>query len=92
MDEGDFVNRQSVHSRWFFPEAGLNNVIEAEESKPTTRFANRPRLNECTNKNLMDCVNQHILATKQMDCGPEVVPDPKYEFCDIKRASRALLW
>ena len=49
-------------------------------------------LDECTNKNLMDRVNRHILATKQIDRGPDVATDPKYEFCDIKCVSRALLW
>ena len=48
-------------------------------------------LDECANKNLIDCVNRHISATKQMDHGPDVATDPKYEFCDIKRVSRDLL-
>ena len=94
-----FVNGRSLYSRWLLPEAGLNNVLEVEGSKPTARFANRPpgnvprlmSLDECANKNLMDCVNRHISATKRMDRGPDVATDPKYEFCDIKRASRALL-
>ena len=48
-------------------------------------------LDECANKNLMDCVNRHISATKQMNRGPAVATDPKSEFCNIKRVSRALL-
>ena len=94
-----FVNGQSINSLWLPPKAGLNNAIEVEGRKPTTRFANLPRgnvlrlmsLDECTNKNLMDCFNQHISATKQIDHGPDVVTDPKYEFCDIKWSFRALL-
>ena len=94
-----FVNGRSIYSRWLLPEAGLNDVIEVEDSKSTMRFANQPpgnvprlmSLDECANKNLMDCVNRHISATKQMDRGPDVATDPKYEFCDIKCASRALL-
>ena len=31
-----FVNGQSLYSRWLLPEAGLNNVLEVEGSKPTT--------------------------------------------------------
>jgi hypothetical protein len=42
-------------------------------------------------KNLMDCVNRHISATKRMDRGIVIATDPKYEFCDVVRASRALL-
>lgn len=48
-------------------------------------------LDECANKNLMDCVNRHISATWQLKRGPDVATDPKYEFCDVKRASRAVL-
>ena len=94
-----FVNGRSIYSMWLLPEAGLNNVIQLEGGKSTRRFANRPpgnvprlmSLDECANKNLMDCVNRHISATKQLDRGPDVATDPKYEFCDVVRASRALL-
>ena len=46
-------------------------------------------LNECANKHLIDCVNQHILVTEQMNHGPDVATDSKYELCDSKRMSRA---
>ena len=77
----------------------MDDLIKLEESKPTKGFTYRPpgnvlglmSLDECANKNLMDCVNRHISATKQMDYGLDVATDPKYELCDVKRVSRALL-
>ena len=48
-------------------------------------------LDEFTNKNLMDCVNAHVSATRQLVRGPDVTTDPKLELCDTVRASRALL-
>jgi hypothetical protein len=81
------------------PETVLNDVIEVEESKPITRFSNWPlgdlprlvSLNECVNKNLMICVNRHISAKKQINRGPGVATDLKYEFSDVKSKSWVLL-
>ena len=39
----------------------------------------------------MDCVNLHIFTTERLERGPDVATDPKYEFCDAVRASRAVL-
>ena len=79
------------------PEAVLNNVIQLEGGKSTRRFANRPtgnvprlmNLDECANKNLMDCVNRHISATKQLDRGPDVATDPKYELRCPQQGARS---
>ena len=46
-------------------------------------------LDEFGNKNLMDCVNRHISATKRLRRGPDVATKPKFEFCNTMRASRA---
>ena len=48
-------------------------------------------LDEFGNKLLMDGVNDHVSATKKLKRGPDVNTDPKFEFCDQVRASRALL-
>lgn len=92
------VNGRSIFSRWLLPEAGLNDSIFID-GKENHRFRGRPpgnlprlmSLDEFGNKNLMDCVNRHVSATKGMERGPDVSTDPKYEFCDPVRASRALL-
>lgn len=89
---------QSLLSCWVLPEAGLNDFIAAH-GKTTTRYGRRPpgslprlmSLDEFGNKVLMDSVNDHISATKKMMRGPDVNTDPKFEFCDQVRASRALL-
>ena len=81
------------------PEAGLNDSLTGLNHKATTRFKNRPPgnlprligLDKFGNKNLMDCVNRHISATKRLPRGPDVATDPKFEFCNTVRASRALL-
>ena len=93
------INNRSIFSRWLLPEAGLNDSLTGVNNKATTRFKNRlpgnlPRLmslDEFGNKNLMDCVNRHISATKRLPRGPDVTTDPKFEFCNTVRASRALL-
>ena len=93
-----FVNGRSIFSRWLLPEAGLNDSISVN-GKITTNYRGRPpgnlprlmSLDEFGNKNLMDCVNSHISATDKLDRGPDVATDPKFEFCDTVRASRALL-
>jgi len=90
---------RTLHERWLLPEAGLNEVITLEGGRISKAYANRPpgnlprlmALDECANKNLMDCVNRHISATRKLVRGPDVKTDPKYEFCDVKRASRAVL-
>ena len=77
----------------------MNDSLTGANDKATTRFKNRPPgnlprlmgLDESGNKNLMDCVNRHISATKRLSRGPDVATDPKSEFCDTVRASRALL-
>ena len=92
------VNGRSIFSRWLLPEAGLNDKITVD-GKTTTRYQARPpgnlprlmSLDEFANKNLMDCVNSHVSATRQMVRGPDVHTDPKFELCDTVRASRALL-
>ena len=92
------VNGRSIYSRWLLPEAGLNDEITAY-GKMTTRYQGRPpgnlprlmSLDEFANKNLMDCVNAHVSATRRMVRGPDVNTDPKFELCDTVRASRALL-
>ena len=38
-----------------------------------------------------DCVNSHVLATRNMICGPNVNTDPKFELCDTVCASRTPL-
>ena len=48
-------------------------------------------LDEFANKNLMDCVNAHVSATRRMVCGPDVNTDQKFKLCDTVRASHALL-
>ncbi len=93
------INGRTIYSRWLLPEAGLNETIHVD-GKPTSRFGgprppgNLPQtvsLDEFANKLLMDCVNRHISATKRLERGPDVTVDPKYEFCDTVRASRAVL-
>ena len=39
----------------------------------------------------MDAVNRMISATKRLERGPDPATDPKFEFCDRVRASRAFL-
>ena len=93
------INGRTLYERWLLPEAGLNEVITLADGRTSRSYANRPpgnlprlmALDECANKNLMDCVNRHISATWQLKRGPDVATDPKYEFCDVKRASRAVL-
>ena len=63
------VNGRSIFSRWLLPEAGLNDKITVD-GKTTTRYQARPpgnlprlmSLDEFANKNLMDCVNSHVLT------------------------------
>ena len=40
---------------------------------------------------MMAGVNRHISATRRLECRPDPATDPKYEFCDAVRASRAVL-
>ena len=77
----------------------MNDTIIVEGRRNTTRFQGRPpgnvprlmSLDEFGNKSLMDCVNRHVSATKRLERGPDPATDPKYEFCDAVRASRAVL-
>ena len=93
-----YVNGRSIFSRWLLPEAGLNDRIVVD-GKVNKHYGGRPpgnlprlmSLDEFGNKNLMDCVNRHVSATARMERGPDPATDPKYEFCDTVRASRALL-
>ena len=80
------VNGRSIYERWLLPQQGLNNFITAG-GKTTTRYQARPpgnlprlmSLDEFANKNLMDCVNSHVSATREMVRGPDVHSDPKFE-------------
>ena len=82
------INNRSIFSRWLLPEAGLNDSLAGVNNKAMTRFKNRPpgnlpwlmSLDEFGNKNLMDCVNRHISATKRLPHRPDVATDPKFEF------------
>ena len=92
------IDGRSIFSRWILPEAGLYDSILGLDGKRTKRYAGRPpgnlpllmALDEFGNKNIVACVNRHISATKKEPRGTDVMTDPKYEFCDVKRASRAL--
>ena len=76
----------------------MNDAITVD-GRVTTRYRGRPpgnlprlmSLDKFRNKALMDCVNCHISATKRLERGPDPATDPKYEFCDAVRASRAVL-
>ena len=93
-----FVNGRTIYSRWVLPEAGLNDKIEVN-GKITTRYRGRPPdnlprtigLDGFANKNAMGAVNHMISATKRLERGPDPATDPKFEFCDRVRASRAFL-
>ena len=47
-------------------------------------------LDEDGNKALRDAVNHHIYATRHLVRTNDVKTDPKYECCDVVRASRAI--
>jgi hypothetical protein len=93
----EMVDGRSLFSRWLLPEAGLNDSITVN-GNATTSYRGRPpgnlprlmALDEFGNKKLMDGVNRHISATRRLERGPDVATDPKYELCDIVRASRAV--
>lgn len=92
------LNGRSLYSRWLLPEQGLNATIEMEGGRTNTRFRDRPpgnlprlmSLDEAGNKALRDAVNRHIYATRHLVRANDVETDPKYEFCDVVRASRAI--
>ena len=92
------VNGRTIFERWLLPQEGLNDFITAD-GETTTRYRGRPpgnlprlmSLDECGNKNLMDCVNSHVSATKKVVRAQDVNTDPKFELCDTVRASRAML-
>ena len=81
------VNKRSLFSRWLLPEAVLNNSI-AVNGTVTKRYRERPpgnlpwhmSLDEFGNTHMIDGVNRHISATKQLERWPDVETDPKYEF------------
>jgi hypothetical protein len=92
------VNEWTIYSRWLLSEVGLNNEITTY-GKMTTHYQGWPSgnllrltsLDKFANKNLMDCVNAHVLATQRMFNGLDVNMDPTFDLCDTVRASRALL-
>ena len=65
---------RSLYLRWLLPEAGLNDVITAH-GKTTARYGGRPpgslprlmSLDEFSNKNVIDSVNDQVSATKKME-------------------------
>ena len=91
------VNGRNLFSHWLLPEAGLNGSITVNDTV-TIRYIDRllgnlPRLmalDKFGNNSLMYCVNQHISATKQLEHGPDVATDQKYEFYNIVRVPRAV--
>ena len=81
------LNVRSIYSRWLLSEAGLNNEVTAN-GKMTTRFQGRPpgnlprlmSLDKFANKNLMDCVNAHVSATRKMVRGSNVKRTQSFSF------------
>ena len=72
-------------------EGGAPAVDQRYCGRPPGNLPRLMSLDEFANKNLMDCVNRHISATKRLERGPDVTTDPKYEFCNTVRASGAVL-